>query len=156
MPAVCCLRMAYDPLADDPKPVALTVRDLALAGYTDSEIAATTGRSVESVTNDPAVLVPLGDAHILRLERALYSRGVGGVTWEERLDKLGEVRRVESQLVPDVKAAVTVLERRAPDRWQDGRQEQLNVVIVRIEGQEGRRVTIDHDTQTLDPPSPTP
>ena len=142
-----------DPFGDDdPPPLPVTTaRDLALAGLTDTEIAAATGRSVESVQSDPAVLVPLGDAHIARIERALYGRAVGGVTWEERLDKLGEVRRVEAQVLPDPKSATTILERRAPDRWQAGRQEQLNVVIVRIEGQEGRRVTIDHASGAIDP-----
>jgi len=154
---------AYDPLGDDPPPSlpATTARDLALAGYTHEEIARATGRTVESVSNDPAATVPLGPAHIARLEYALFTRGVGGTTWEERLDKLGEVRRVEAQVLPDVKAAATILERRAPERWQAGRQEQLNVVVVRIDGKEGARVTLQAQREAIegeivDPPPPTP
>lgn len=86
---------------------------LAADGLLPAEIAAALGVS------EGQVLAELGDdwrqpAHVARVEAALFSRAVGGVTWREQPDKLGGVMRLESERLPDVAAAGRILAAHMP------------------------------------------
>ncbi len=126
-----------DPDPIRPPSVALDaqIRQLALDGLTDSEIAQRLGLEVSDVRASPAVLVPLTDACLTRVERALYEAAVGGETWSEKLDRFGERHRLLARQAPDARAALEILGRRRPDDWADQRRPAIQVVVQRITGQ---------------------
>jgi hypothetical protein len=123
--------MASDSLPTDPTEVDL-VTYLASAGLTDAEIASAAGLPIEQVQRSPAVLgAGLGALHDARVERALWTRSVGGVTWKEVLDREGGVVRLHSDLPADVGAAGKYLAARMPQAWGERVAHDVQVRIVR-------------------------
>lgn len=136
-------------------PAALpTIRELALAGLTDEEIAERLGIPLAAVTESPDVLVPLGDAHDARVARALYSRAVGVTRWAEKLDKFGDVHRLREYVEPDARAGLAWLQARQRQAWGEQQREPVRVVVVRFNGDaSAERVhgaTIDQDDDALE------
>ena len=85
-----------------------------------------------------------------QVEAALYRRAVGGTTWAEKMDRFGEVRRLVSDMPPDITAARIWLERRNPERWADKRAPDVRVIIARLgAGSEREAVTIDQSMPVL-------
>lgn len=126
-------------------PAALpTIRELALAGFTDAEIADRLGLPLHAVTESPDVLGALGPAHDERVARALYARAVGGIAWREQLDKFGDKHRLRETLAPDPKAALAWLQTRQRDAWSVQQSERVVVVVARA-GDDAR--VIEHDDQ---------
>ena len=108
------------------------IRQLALDGLTDSEIAARLGLTPAQVRASPAVLGAVTDAHHDRVTRALYEAAVGGETWAQRMDKFGAVHTLRERLPPDPRAALSWLERQRPEAWADNRKPVVQVVVRRI------------------------
>lgn len=104
---------SHDPFSDvDDIPT------LAARGLTADEIAVQLGMSVDAVRQAPGYAsAGLTDAHDARVERALWERAAGGITWSESITKLGERVRLEKRLDPDVAAAKLYLQARKPQRW---------------------------------------
>ena len=114
-------------------PAALpTIRELALAGLTDEEIAERLGVPLAAVTESPDVLGTLGPAHDERVARALYSRAVGVTRWAEKLDKFGDVHRLREYVEPDARAGLAWLQARQRDAWGEQQSQGLRVVVVRF------------------------
>jgi len=105
--------------------------------------------------SEPAEIPAPQDADA-KVEAALYRRAVGTVTWSEKLDRFGEVRRLEADVLPDPAAARVWLERRNPERWADKRAPDVRVIVARLGvGSEREAVgievrqalTIEHDPE---------
>jgi len=118
---------AVAPSGDPP----LSIRQLAQAGLTDTEIARALGMPLETVQASPDVLVPLGAEHDARVARAIYHAAVGGERWTEKLDKFGDVHRLAEQVAPDPRAASFYLENRQRAAWGGTVKEAVRVVVVR-------------------------
>ena len=86
-------------------------------------------------------------AHDAAVVAALYRRATGGQVWRETLDKVGEVRVIREELLPDVAAARKWLESRVPDAWAEKRTQEFRVIVARIDGaeREGVSAAIEHD-----------
>ena len=126
-------------------PAALpTIRELALAGFTDAEIADRLGLPLHAVTESPDVLGALGPVHDERVARALYARAVGGIAWREQLDKFGDLHRLRESVEPDPKAALAWLQARQRDAWAAQASERVVVVVARA-GDDSR--VIEHGDQ---------
>ena len=119
---------SHDPFSDvDDIPT------LAARGLTADEIAVQLGMSVDAVRQAPGyVSAPLTDAHDARVERALWERAAGSVTWSESITKLGELVRLEKRLDPDVAAAKLYLQARKPQRWGNAPSETARVYVVAL------------------------
>jgi len=119
---------SHDPFSDvDDIPT------LAARGLTADEIAVQLGMSVDAVRQAPGyVSAPLTDAHDARVERALWERAAGSVTWSESITKLGERVRLEKRLDPDIAAAKLYLQARKPDRWGSAPSETARVYVVAL------------------------
>ena len=133
-------------------PAALpTIRELALAGLTDEEIAERLGIPLAAVTESPDVLVPLGDAHDARVARALYSRAVGVTRWAEKLDKFGDVHRLREYVEPDARAGLAWLQARQRQEWGETAGQGVRVVVVSLDAMRERSLhgaTIEHDASS--------
>lgn len=106
------------------------------SGCTDAEIASALGIDLADVQRLPEIAgAQLGPVHAGRVERALYSRAVGGVTWSEKLDKMGDVHKLEADMPADVGAAKAVLAALAPERWGQAAGDRVAVVVVRFPDQ---------------------
>ena len=96
---------------------------------------------------------PTGDptaAHDAAVVAALYRRATGGQVWREVLDKVGEVRVIREELLPDVAAARKWLESRAPDAWADKRTQEFRVIVARIDGREQEGVSAAIEGQAVE------
>lgn len=133
-------------------PAALpTIRELALAGLTDEEIAARLGIPLEAVTESPDVLGTLGPAHDERVARALYSRAVGVTRWAEKLDKFGDVHRLREYVEPDARAGLAWLQARRRQEWGETAGQGVRVVVVSLDAMRERSLhgtTIEHDASS--------
>ena len=133
-------------------PAALpSIRELALAGLTDEEIADRLGIPLASVAESPDVLVPLGEAHDARVQRALYARAVGGTRWAEKLDKFGDVHRLREYVEPDARAALSWLQARQRQAWGQDAAEGVRVVVVSLDAMRERSLhgaTIEHQASS--------
>ena len=70
--------------------------------------------------------------HDAAVTAALYRRAVGGVTWSEKLDKFGEVHKLQSDMPPDIAAAKLWLQARQPDKWGSEPQTGTHVYVVAL------------------------
>lgn len=109
-------------------PAPVTVATLAADGLLPAEIAVALGMT------EWQVLAELGEAwanpsHVARVEAALFSRALGGVTWREQPDKLGGVIRLESERLPDVAAAAKVLAAYQPARYGQDATPPIRVTV---------------------------
>lgn len=133
-------------------PAALpTIRELALAGLTDEEIAERLGIPLAAVTESPDVLGTLGPAHDERVARALYSRAVGITRWAEKLDKFGDVHRLREYVEPDARAGLAWLQARQRQAWGEQQSQGLRVVVVSLDAMRERSLhgtTIEHDASS--------
>lgn len=122
----------HDPFAvDDTDTDTDTVASLAAAGLTASEIGERVSISEDVIRSHPDYIgAALGTAHDARVERALYERAVGSITWAESITKLGERVTLRRSADPDVAAAKLYLQARAPARWGAAAQEQGARVYV--------------------------
>lgn len=108
----------------------------------------------------PAPLAPSGEpftptpAHDAEVTAALYRRAVGGVTWSDKLDKFGDVHRLQSDMPPDISAAKLWLQARQPDRWGSEPQQGTRVYVVQLPPvapsaaawlEQATRAVIEHD-----------
>ena len=119
---------SHDPFAD-----ADDIPTLAARGLTADEIAVQLGMTADAVRQAPGYAsAGLTDAHDARVERALWERAAGGVTWSESITKLGELVRLEKRLDPDVAAAKLYLQARKPDRWGNAPSETARVYVVAL------------------------
>lgn len=98
----------------------------------------------------PAPLVgEPGPEHDRAVVAALYKAATGGTVWVEKMDKFGQVIRLEQQVRPDVAAARKWLESRTPETWGEKRTQEFRVIVARIDGVEREAVglTIEHEPQ---------
>lgn len=114
-------------LADLPA-APVSAATLAADGLLPEEIARALGVS------EGQVLAELGDgwrqpAHVSRVEAALFSRAIGGVTWREQPDKLGGVMRLEADRPPDVAAARAVLAAHMPSLYGQDATPPIRVTV---------------------------
>ena len=120
-----------DPFADDTDSDRIAA--LAAAGLTPDEIGTQLGMTADAVRQHPAyAAAPLTAAADARVERALWERATGAVSWSETITKLGERVRLERKLDPDVAAAKLYLQARAPDRWGASPSEGGKVYVVAL------------------------
>lgn len=70
--------------------------------------------------------------HDAEVTAALYRRAVGGVTWSEKLDKFGDVHKLQSDMPPDIAAAKLWLQARQPDKWGSEPQTTAHVYVVAL------------------------
>ena len=82
-----------------------------------------------AVAGEPFTPTPMHDAEVTA---ALYRRAVGGVTWSEKLDKFGDVHKLQSDMPPDIAAAKLWLQARQPDKWGSEPQQGTHVYVVAL------------------------
>ena len=70
--------------------------------------------------------------HDAEVTAALYRRAVGGVTWSEKLDKFGDVHKLQADMPPDIAAAKLWLQARQPDKWGSEPQTTAHVYVVAL------------------------
>lgn len=141
------MNTSYEPTEDRINRLAATAAHVALhvvgtvtpaqhmldSGCTDAEIASALGIDLADVQRLPEMATAqLGAVHAGRVERALYSRAVGGTIKAEKLDRMGEVHELVSDLPPDPAAAKAVLAALAPERWGQAAGDRVAVVVVRF------------------------
>lgn len=101
--------------------------DLARSGYTATEIAELLGLPVADVLRDIKD-VPLGPAHVARLEQAAYDEALLGKTWKETATRDG-IQRLESERRPNPAVLSQLLKAHAPERYGQDTAPPVRVIV---------------------------
>lgn len=134
-----------DPFAPT-APLADSVRALAAEGLTDAEIADRLGIDATRAAALAADRPDWNAAHDARVMRALYAAAVGARSITERLDRLGDVRRLVADAAPDARAALAWLQARQREQWAREETRTVRVIVERkVDGIAPR--IIEHDAE---------
>ena len=112
------------------------VKDLALLGLTDKQMAGVLGITEETFNvwkrtkKDFSESIREGkDLADAKVAKALFKRAQGYVVTEDRMDKNGEVVTLERELPPDTQAASLWLRNRKPEIWRDKQEISQEVTV---------------------------